>query len=215
MRSTGWVLLAWMGVVAARGQGLTNESAADVETGLALSSADLQLDPERAALLRAQDYLNAGQRVKALEELRSLLKRDVHHTAALTLVATTLSEMGRQREAIQLFEKLSTEHAQDYVVLNNLAWLQATATEAVLRNPERAVHLARQSLLLAPGSYQVWSTMSEAYFRNGQYDKAYRAAQQAMLLAQEQKAEGPRLATYGEQVKKCREAVDAFTLLDP
>ena len=57
--------------------------------------------------------------------------------------------------------------------------------------------------------------MSEAYYRNGQYIKAYRAAQQALLLAQEQKADGPRLADYDEQLAKCREAVDAFSLIDP
>jgi Tfp pilus assembly protein PilF len=175
----------------------------------------LHLDPDLDLLLRAQGYLKLGQRVEALTELRAILKRDVHNTVALSLVATTLSEMGRQREAIQLFEKLASEHDQDYVVLNNLAWLQATASEAALRNSERAVRLAREALLLAPGSYNVWSTMSEAYFRNGQYDKAYRAARQAMLLAQEQKADGPRQADYAEQLNKCREAVEAFSLIDP
>jgi len=175
----------------------------------------MQLDPEMAALLRAQDYLKMGQRMEALVELRAILKRDVHHAGALTLVATTLAEMGRQREAIQLFEKLSAENTKDYVVLNNLAWMQATATEPMLRNPERAIQLARQALLLVPDSYSVWSTMAEAYYRNGQYHQALRAAQQMMLLAQEQKAEGPRMATFSEQLKKYREAADAFTLLDP
>lgn len=216
MRSAGWVMLSWVWVASSWGQVRTPEPVVELEAETALSSAsDVQLDPEMSALLRAQDYLKAGRRVEALTELRAILKRDVHHVGALTLVATTLAELGRQRDAIQLFEKLSVEHAQDYAVLNNLAWLQATAMEPAMRNPERAIHLARRALLLAPSSYSVWSTMSEAYYRNGQYDKAYRAAQQAMLLAQEQKAEGVRLAAYDEQLKKCREAVHAFSLLDP
>lgn len=216
MKRAAWLLLTWMGVSAGWTQepppALAYEFGGEPELP---SIADLHMDPETEALLRAERLLNQGQRVEALTELRAILKRDVHHVSALSLVAATLSEMGRQREAIQLFEKLAAEHARDFVVLNNLAWLQATATESVLRNPERAVHLARQALLLAPVNYSVWSTMAEAYYRNGQYVKAHRAAQQAMQLAQEQKADGPRLITYAEQVNKCREAMEAFTLLDP
>lgn len=216
MRPVIGLPLFWLSVAIGWAQGTTQEPVYEYHAEPELTSVEeLHLEAELDPLLRAQDLMKKGQRVEALTELRAILKRDIHNTVALTLVATTLSEMGRQREAIQLFEKLASDHDQDYVVLNNLAWLQATASEAVLRNSERAVRLAREALLLAPGSYNVWSTMSEAYYRNGQYEKAYRAAQQALLLAQEQKADGPRLADYGEQLNKCREAMETFSLLDP
>lgn len=222
MKAAGWCLLAWAWVGAAHGQGLDQEldqapaaefaPEPEFET---LTAAELQLDPEMAALLRADAYLKSGDRVEALRELRAILKRNVHHAGALSLVAATLADMGRHREAIQLCEKLAAEHGQDFVVLNNLAWLQVTAPDAALRNPERALELARQAVLLAPDNFSVWSTLAEAYYGNGYYAKAYRVAQQTLLLAQVQKADGSRLATYAEQLAKCRAAVETLSLLDP
>jgi len=175
----------------------------------------LNLDREWIPLSTARQHLQAGRRVEALSILRDVLRRDVHHATALSLVATTLAEMGRQRDAVRLFQQLAQDYQQDYVVLNNLAWLLSTATDPVLRDPPEAVDLARQALLLAPENYSVWSTMAEAYYRNGRYDLALRAAEQALLLAQAQQAEGSRVATYAEQVAKSRQAVEAFTLVAP
>lgn len=175
----------------------------------------MALDPEWSDLIRAQSLMKAGSRVEALTVLRGILKRDVRDAAALTMVATILTELGRQREALQLFEQLARQNAKDYVVLNNLAWLLATAAEPTLRDPAQALEWARQAILLAPDNFSVWSTLSEAYYRNGRYDRALRAAQLALQLAGDQQADGPRLATYAEQVQKCQEATAAFSLLDP
>lgn len=175
----------------------------------------MNLDPEWIPLSTARQHLQAGQRVEALSILREVLRRDVHHATALTMVATTLADMGRHRDAVRLLKQLAQDYRQDYVVLNNLAWVLATAADPALRDPAEAVDLARQALLLAPENYSVWSTMAEAYYRNGRYDLALRAAQQALLLAQAQQADGSRLANYAEQLEKSRQAVEAFTLVSP
>jgi tetratricopeptide (TPR) repeat protein len=175
----------------------------------------MALDPEMESLIRAESLMKAGARVEALTLLREVLKRDVHHARALTMVAIILTELGRQRDALQLFKQLSEQNAQDYVVLNNLAWLLATASEPTLRDPAQALVWARQALLLAPDNYSVWSTLAEAYYRNGRYDRSLRAAEVALRLATEQKADGPQLSTYADQVRKSRDAVTAFSLVDP
>lgn len=214
-----WVGLALLGggLADVRSEGLDMGASTGLVSGVeALPELPaLDLDPEWIALDTARQHLLAGQRLEALAVLREVLRRDVHHAVALTLVATTLAELGRQREAVRLLQQLARDHAGDYVVLNNLAWLLATAADPALRDPAQAVDLARQSLLLAPDNYSVWSTVAEAYYRSGRYDMALRAAEQALELARAQQAEGSRLATYAEQVQKSRQAVEAFTLLDP
>lgn len=175
----------------------------------------MALDPELDSLIRAEALMKSGARVEALTLLRGVLKRDVHHARALTMVAIILTELGRQRDALQLFKQLAEQNSQDYVVLNNLAWLLATASEPTLRDPAQALVWARQALLLEPDNYSVWSTLAEAYYRNGRYDRSLRAAEVALRLATEQKADGPQLSTYSDQVRKSQDAVTAFSLLDP
>jgi len=64
-------------------------------------------------------------------------------------------------------------------VLNNLAWLYATSTDARLRNPARALDLAMAAARLRPESH-VLDTLAESYFANGRYEEALAAARRAL-----------------------------------
>ena len=214
----GRILLVTLGlglVIGSDGWSETTNAAPGLEEVALPGVPHMALDPELETLIRAESLMKAGARVEALTLLRAVLKRDVHHARALTMVAIILTELGRQRDALQLFKQLAEQNSQDYVVLNNLAWLLATASEPTLRDPAQALVWARQALLLAPDNYSVWSTLAEAYYRNGRYDRSLRAAEVALRLATEQKADGPQLSTYSDQVRKSQEAVTAFSLVDP
>ena len=60
----------------------------------------------------------------------------------------------------------------------------------------------------------VWSTLAEGYYVSAEYEKALRAAEQALALARKRKASPVDIWNYTEQLKKCKQAVDAMALLD-
>jgi len=97
------------------------------------------------------------------------------------------------------YEKSIELRLNDPHVLNNLAWLYATCEIEWLRNPERALHLARLAIEIDSSSH-IYDTLAESYFVNGMYPEAIAAGEQALKLAK-----GNR-AYYKEQLEKFRQA---------
>ena len=86
-------------------------------------------------------------------------------------------------------------------VLNNLAWLLATCEDERLRDPPRALDLARRAAQLEESAF-VLDTLAECYFVNGEYAQALEAGKQALALAK-----GDR-NHYEAQLRKFREAIE-------
>jgi Zn-dependent protease with chaperone function len=97
------------------------------------------------------------------------------------------------------YEKSIALRQNDPHVLNNLAWLYATCEIQSLRNPERALDLAKLAAQIEPSSY-IFDTLAESYFVNGMYPEAIEAGE----LALKQAKENP--AYYKAQLKKFRKA---------
>ena len=84
-----------------------------------------------------------------------------------------LLSMGRRGEAIADFEKAAAQQPKDKDVLNNLAWLLATAPEDKLRDGKRAVTLATQACELTDYKEDyILSTLAAAYAETGDFDNA-------------------------------------------
>jgi cytochrome c-type biogenesis protein CcmH/NrfG len=98
------------------------------------------------------------------------------------------------QQAYEASLKLNPENPQ---VLNNLAWLYATAEDPHFRNPARALDLAKAAAGLLEEPH-ILDTLAECYFVNGQYAKAFETAQRALRLARENRT------YYQEQVEKFR-----------
>ena len=141
--------------------------------------------------------------VDAVRGLRQVLKEDPDNRRALFLVSNALNVLGHTTEALTVLEKLVASYPDDFSLLNNLAWLLVTVEDPALR-----------SLMIAPENFSVWSTLSEAYYRAGDYPRALQAAEEALRLGQRLKAPDMNVVTYEEQVTKCRNAVQAFSLRD-
>ena len=167
-----------------------------------------------ALIAKAEQALQVNDALSALKDLRAVLKQEPRHRSARLMVSSALLILGRPVDAGKLLEELRAEEPDNFAVLNNLAWLLATTGESALRDPGRAIELARQALLSAPSSYSVWSTLSEAYYQSGLYEKALRAAVEARDLSQAQSVPGERVVTYVEQVTKCQQALQAFSLME-
>ncbi len=125
-------------------------------------------------------------------------------------LATVLIKTGQNKEAIELLTVLAREFPDDYTVKNNLAWLYATTKDTDLQDPGRAVALAQEALLIAPENFHVWSTLSEAHYVAGAYQRAARAAEQALRMSVEQRAGEASRREYTRQLKKCLGAARAL-----
>jgi Zn-dependent protease with chaperone function len=97
------------------------------------------------------------------------------------------------------YEKAIELRLHDPHVLNNLAWLYATCEIQSLRNPARALNLAKLAVQIEPSSY-IFDTLAESYFVNEMYPEAIEASQRALKLAKENRT------YYRGQLEKFRKA---------
>ena len=86
---------------------------------------------------------------------------------------------GREAEAIQAYEMALDIQHDEPELLNNLAWLLLTSKDLSLRNPIRALRLARDAATIAPKGY-VLDTLATAYWANGFLEEAVRLEKQAI-----------------------------------
>ena len=68
---------------------------------------------------------------------------------------------------------------QNAIVLNNYAWMLATADDPAFRDPPRALALARRAVALDPSPH-VLDTLAESLFVNGKIDAAIETAKSAL-----------------------------------
>jgi tetratricopeptide (TPR) repeat protein len=67
---------------------------------------------------------------------------------------------------------------------NNLAWLLATSSDASIRDGNRAIEVAEQSVQLSGGKDPNYlRTLAAAYAEVGQFSEAIATAEQAMQIA--------------------------------
>jgi Zn-dependent protease with chaperone function len=86
-------------------------------------------------------------------------------------------------------------------VLNNLAWLYATCEDRSLREPQRALELAKAAADIAEEPH-ILDTLAESYYVNGMHAEAVDAARRALRLARDNRA------YYEGQLTKFRQALE-------
>ncbi len=127
----------------------------------------------------------AGKRLSAhfLEKvLEQEIRKSPENPKFYALLGDLQYSANRFRQAAQLYEKVLSLDPDNPEVLNNLAWLLVTSPEASLRNPARAVLLARQAVRLKPSPH-AWDTLAESLFATGALSEAVAAEKQALALA--------------------------------
>ena len=93
--------------------------------------------------------------------------------------------------------ELAMRHSR---ALNNLAWLYATCEDASLRNPERALILAKRAAALEREAH-ILDTLAESYFINGDIEKALNVEKEALAIANKGRA------YYREQIARFEKAL--------
>jgi len=116
--------------------------------------------------------------------LNQQLLKEPDNMALYQSLAMLYQEMGKNREAIQAYERILDLDPNQAVSLNNLAWLLVTVPEKSLRDERRALQLAKKAVAFkrSPGFLD---TMAEAYYVNGAIQEAVKAIEEAITLAKE------------------------------
>ncbi len=194
------MLMLWLGAVPPR--------------GVADETAQRRAEQIQRALRAGNTALIEDELDRARRFFEAVLRAEPQNREARFAMSTLHIKAGDYPSAIDLLEELAEEFPRDYAVLNNLAWLYATAEETRFRDGDRAVALAQEALLSAPNDYHVWSTLARGHFVAGNYDRSLRAARQALQLSQRQGADVQRVQEYREQVNRSQRAARALSITD-
>ena len=164
-------------------------------------------------LRRADAAFLNGQYDEVIPELEQILTELPGDRGVRMLLSSAYQQSGRYASAEKLLRELVAEFPNDYTICNNLAWMYATARDPAFRKAGEAVKLARVALVIAPADHHVWSTLSAAYYADGEYERALDAAEQALFQVQKMGRQ-ENLLTYTDQVDRCRKAVRTMSILE-
>jgi Zn-dependent protease with chaperone function len=113
----------------------------------------------------------------------------------LHLQGDLLVDQKRYAEAAAAYESSLALRDDNPEVLNNLAWLLLTAEQGRWRDPKRALVLAERAATLSERSH-ILDTLAEAYWQNGQAEKAVATERRALEIATNNRE------YYREQISK-------------
>ena len=85
-----------------------------------------------------------------------------------------------EKKALAAYERALAFGPASPDLLNNLAWLLLTSEDLQLRDPQRALTLARSAVLSKPQA-SFLDTLGLAYWANGLIEEAVAAEQEAVL----------------------------------
>lgn len=126
-----------------------------------------------AMLLASRDYSGA------IDLLQSLVRRDPEDLDRSSELAGVLMEAKRWDESAAIYRRLLLKRPDDPMLLNNLAYLYADGPKT---NLDEALRMARQATTLSPREGTFWDTLAWVYFQRRQWEDAYRAQREAVLL---------------------------------
>jgi tetratricopeptide (TPR) repeat protein len=114
---------------------------------------------------------SSGARKIAEIRLRSVLSRDQNCIPAKKTLALLLQITGKPTEATEIYNSILKVKPDDFVVMNNLAWILCQEQD----NPQKALELTQRALKVAPPNYiDIIDTQGIIYHRLGEYEKASR-----------------------------------------
>lgn len=102
-------------------------------------------------------------------------------------LAMVYHKIGDFKGAIQTYEKILILEPDQAVSLNNLAWILVTSPDKSLRNPEKALVLARRAVV-RDRSPMFLDTLAEVLYANGFASEATETIKEAISMATEGRA---------------------------
>jgi tetratricopeptide (TPR) repeat protein len=131
---------------------------------------------------RGNAFRRLDQHDRAVADYSTAIDLDGRFVAAWYGRSLAHGNLGRYAKAIADCSRaieLDPRHADAH---NGLAWLLATCPDAKLRDPDRAVALARKAVQLAPKDANNWGTLGTAHYRAGDWQAAVAALDRSLAL---------------------------------
>ncbi len=164
-------------------QTLAVESPTSVKILASLALCQTNLASLLNGLGRSDDAEPAFQQARELYERLVVESPSVtEYQQGLVRLATLQSARGRLDEAEQIYQRLLELRPNSPTALNNLAWNLVRNPDAKLRDPARAVPIARRAVELSPQSGLYWNTLGVAHYRAADWPAAIDALERAMSL---------------------------------
>ena len=128
------------------------------------------------------DKISEGHETKYAEAvLLQKVRQEPENSLWLIYLGDFLQSRKLEQKAVDAYEKALKLTPMNAEVNNNLAWLLLTAQEKTIRNPERALTLARTAVLLKEHGY-ILDTLATAYWANGLVEEAVATELEAIRL---------------------------------
>jgi tetratricopeptide (TPR) repeat protein len=138
-------------------------------------------------------YTTIKQYAKAIASYDEVLARNPDDVGALRGRGDALLNIGRRGDAIAEYEKAYKLQPHDIGILNNFAWLLATAPEKKLRDGRRAIELASDACKQTDYKKDyILSTLAAAYAETGDFATARKWAAEAVDVSEPSKDEPDR-----------------------
>ncbi len=126
--------------------------------------------------------ISAGYETKYAEAvLLQKARQEPENSLWLIYLGDFLQSRKMEKKAIEAYDQALEITPMNAEVNNNLAWLLLTAQDKGLRNPQRALTLARTAILLKERSY-ILDTLALAYWANGLTNEAMATELKALRL---------------------------------
>lgn len=138
----------------------------------------LQLPMEQLAELYQENFTEAIWLEKA--------KREPDRAIWQRLIGDLMLDRKMEEKALAAYQKAFSLEPTNPGIMNNLAWLLLTSENIGLRDPFRALTLARVAATLEPKGH-ILDTLATAYWANGLVDEAVRMENQAAMVDLPQK----------------------------
>jgi len=162
-------------------------------------------DPPARWYSFGNDFLLKEDWEEAIMCYRQAAKINPRFADAWAALGMACFKNGQSQEAIDSWQKALEINPGQFHVLNDLAWLLATASDPSLRNAAQSVALAAKAGQLSGGvNPAVLHTLAAAYAAEGNYGLAAATARRALELAAQQKQD--TLAAALQQEIKLYEA---------
>lgn len=129
---------------------------------------------EQTATLLAEVYLRSNAKPLALALLKSHYGRNPNHVIAASLYANIVLESDLAL-ASSIYKQVLTDQSNDYVALNNYAWILHNAGD-----DQQALKYASKALVVVPNQPDALDTLGSIKFKLGDTDAAITAFQASL-----------------------------------
>jgi tetratricopeptide (TPR) repeat protein len=92
------------------------------------------------------------------------------------------TQLGQSHKALADYATVIAADPKDANSRNYMAWLLANHPDPKIRNPDKAVELAKQAVTLVPNDGEFWNTLGAAHYRAGDWPAALTTLKKSMAL---------------------------------